>query len=177
MTRLTRPRRLTGPILVTVLGLVCGCTASPEESGEPPTSATPTKERPTVDVATVDLGEYARDLYELTNDVRADEGHRSLEYSDCAEQQAAARAEDLVGTEELEHAPMHGVLEECSASFSAENLVRSVAEPPAVIDAWMNSSGHRENLMSEDATRLGVACTLDDDQILCSQIYLGPADE
>jgi uncharacterized protein YkwD len=41
-------------------------------------------------------------------------------------------------------------------SLGGENIARGQADPQAVMDAWMNSEGHRANILNCDYTRLGV---------------------
>lgn len=43
-----------------------------------------------------------------------------------------------------------------SWSYVAENIAYGVSEPEAVMELWMNSSGHRANILSADVTELGV---------------------
>jgi uncharacterized protein YkwD len=38
----------------------------------------------------------------------------------------------------------------------AENIAYGQPDPAAVMDAWMNSAGHRANILNCDLTRLGV---------------------
>jgi len=88
---------------------------------------------------------------------------------------ALQRASDLVGVAELTHTPLAGVIADCApATTAAENLSRAAASPPAVVDAWMDSPGHRSNLLDPALTEIGVGCVLDADAMLCSQVFLGP---
>ncbi|WP_329455434.1 CAP domain-containing protein [Streptomyces sp. NBC_01497] len=41
-------------------------------------------------------------------------------------------------------------------NLGGENIARGQADPQAVMDAWMNSEGHRANILNCDYTRLGV---------------------
>jgi uncharacterized protein YkwD len=85
------------------------------------------------------------------------------------------RAADLVGEDALEHAPLGPVLAACAGpTVAAENLSRAAAEPPAVVDAWLGSPGHRANVLDPTLDELGVACVADGDQVLCSAVFLGP---
>lgn len=127
------------------------------------------------DVTGVDLVAYADGLLAATNAARTAEGVEPLTVSGCARDGAAARAADLVGDATLEHAPLDPVLTSCApASAAAENLSRAAAEPPAVVDAWLASTGHRANVLDPTLEELGVACVRDEDQVLCSAVFLGP---
>jgi uncharacterized protein YkwD len=70
---------------------------------------------------------------------------------------------------------MDPVLAACAPSTSAaENLSRAAATPAEIVEAWLGSYGHRQNLLDPTLTDTGVACVRDDDAMLCSQIFLGP---
>ncbi|WP_456786650.1 CAP domain-containing protein [Cellulomonas sp. P5_C5] len=121
-----------------------------------------------------DPAAYAADLIAETNKVRADEDLPALTVSSCATTAGAQRAEDLVG-EELEHAPMTAVLRDCAPSTTAaENLARAAATPHDVVQAWLGSPGHRANLLDPSLDQVGIGCLLDDGEMLCSQVFLGP---
>ena len=40
--------------------------------------------------------------------------------------------------------------------YAGENIAMGYATPQAVVEGWMNSSGHRANILSADYTRIGV---------------------
>ena len=43
-----------------------------------------------------------------------------------------------------------------SYSYAAENIAKGQKTPEAVVNAWMNSSGHRANILSDKYTKIGV---------------------
>jgi uncharacterized protein YkwD len=118
---------------------------------------------------------YADALVAETNAARVGEGLEPLSPSTCAKTAALDRARDLVGLE-LKHAPLAPVIEACAPmTMAAENLVDSAAPPDDVVDAWMNSPGHRANIVDPSLTELGISCVeYDVSQRLCSQVFVGP---
>lgn len=121
-----------------------------------------------------DPEEYAAQLVAETNQARADENLPALTVSDCAAVQADDRAADLAGGEELEHASMTPVIDACPPSTTAaENLARAAATPHDVVRAWLDSPGHRANLLDPDLDLVGIGCLLDEGEMLCSQVFLG----
>lgn len=119
---------------------------------------------------------YASDLLDATNDAREADGLRPLTSSQCAADAASVRASDLVGSDELIHAPLEDVIGACRpASGAAENLVRSAADPREVTEAWLNSSGHRTNLLNPDYVTGAIACEPDGALLVCSHIFLNAA--
>ena len=55
---------------------------------------------------------------------------------------------------------------ETDLRFWGENAAKGNRTPEAVVKAWMDSQGHRENLLREDAGYLGVGVWQDEDGIL-----------
>lgn len=118
---------------------------------------------------------YAGALFAGTNAARVDHGLDVLTASECAADAARVRARALLGEEALEHAPLDAVIEECApATMAAENLSRADAPADQVVEAWLESPGHRANILDPALTELGVACVEDGTQMLCSQVFLGP---
>jgi uncharacterized protein YkwD len=145
-----------------VLGLA-GCGSGPDRASQPSSAA------PSDPVA------YAAQILRDTNDVRQARGLTPLGGSLCAQRAALQRAGDLVGVATLAHASLTGVIARCApATTAAENLSRAAASPAAVIDAWMDSPGHRSNILDPGLTELGVGCVPEHGAMLCSQVYLGP---
>jgi uncharacterized protein YkwD len=170
-----RPSRALGLGLVAVglvlLALAVAALLLRHDSG-PGGAASPALTPWTADGADPDA--YAARLVTLTNDERASQGLAALAASDCATRQAATRAGDLAGGKALEHAPMEPVMAACGVSEAGENLARAAATPDDVVKAWLQSPGHRANLLDGTYRAVGIACRLDGGQMLCSQVFLGP---
>lgn len=126
--------------------------------------------------ASVDIRDpaaYAGDLFDATNKAREAEGLAALEPSRCAADAAADRAGALVGSDNLTHAALDGVIRDCApATGAAENLVRSAIDPRAVVDAWLESPGHRENLLNPTYITGAIGCQLDGATLVCSHVFL-----
>lgn len=153
---------------IVLLTASAACASGP---GGAPTSA-PTSPTAT---ASVDLEPvaYAAALVASTDAARVAEGLDPLVVSACAQQAAGERAQALVGHAELTHALLDGVSSTCGVSRAAENLSRAAAPAPDVVDAWLGSPGHRNNLLDPDLREVGVACVPDGAALLCSQVFLG----
>lgn len=165
MLRSERPVR-AAVVLCLSAALLGACT-----DGAP--SPEPTS--PSLSVSPAEPDAYAAELVALTNEQRATEGLAQLAESTCARDAALDRARALVGEGELVHAPLAPVIQDCAPfTTAAENLVNSTASPPEVLDAWLNSPGHRANIVDPALTEIGIGCVPDGDKLLCSQIFLGP---
>ncbi|WP_158068917.1 CAP domain-containing protein [Cellulosimicrobium sp. CUA-896] len=164
--------------VLAVLLLVGGCASGPgapagATTAEPGTGASRTGTVPS------DPGEYAAEVRDATNALRADHAIPPLADDACAASAARTRARALVGADELAHAALDAVIATCAPpeGSAAENLSRAAAPPADVVDAWSRSPGHRANLLDPALTGLGVGCVADETapepQMLCSQVFLG----
>lgn len=118
------------------------------------------------------VADYAREIAEETNKVRIARGLEPLEWSDCAADAGEQRAVDLIGRG-LHHAPLNHVIDACSTEgVASENLVDSQATPTDVIDAWLGSPGHANNILDPQVTAIGVGCVPNTERVLCSQIFI-----
>lgn len=118
-----------------------------------------------------DTHRYAVALTREAVEVRVRRGLTAMERSRCLTLAAVARAEEI-GAGPLEHRPLPDVSRRCTASGRvAENLARSAAAPAEVFAAWMESAGHRNNLVDPALARVGTACTSVGGEVLCVQLY------
>jgi len=159
-----------GATAVWTIVLLTAAAACAPDPADDPTAAPSTTATPAVDLDPV---AYAAALVASTDAARVAEGLDPLPVSDCAQQAAAGRARALVGQAELTHAPLDGVSSACGVSRTAENLSRAAAPAPDVVDAWLGSPGHRNNLLDPDLREVGIGCVPDGAALLCSQVFLG----
>lgn len=119
----------------------------------------------------VDLDAYAQEVLTLTNAQREAAGLNPLSADPVLTEMAMLRAREL--EESYSHTRPSG--ENCKTVFRefetdlrfwGENAAKGNRTPEAVVEAWMDSPGHRENLLREDAEYLGVGVWQDEDGIL-----------
>lgn len=151
-----------------LLALLGGCTGAGQPA-EPGTSPPPAHGERHPD-------EYAAELADLTNRARVDQGLDPLTRSECAATAGRQRAAALRGAA-LEHRPMQAVNRRCEAGTVAENLFAGDATPAEVVEAWMGSPGHRNNIVDPTLQQIGVGCVHEERGLLCSEIFLGDADD
>lgn len=108
-----------------------------------------------------DTSKYAQRVLELVNEERAKVGLDPLEADSTLDEAADIRVKELVTS--FSHTRPNGtdpftVLDELGYSYSAagENIAAGQSSPAAVVESWMNSEGHRANILSPDYTKLGV---------------------
>lgn len=104
---------------------------------------------------------YAREVLELVNKERAKAGLEELKLSSDLNAVALMRAKEL--TEEFSHTRPNGkdcftALTEAGIVYSSvgENIAAGQETPKKVVESWMNSEGHRANILSENYTQMGL---------------------
>lgn len=68
------------------------------------------------------------------------------------------------------------ILEEMQIQYrsAGENLAQNYETPEAVVQGWMNSPGHRANILSSKFSRMGIACSRNSQGDLCwAQLFAG----
>ena len=106
---------------------------------------------------------YEKEVVRLVNEIRAKNGLRELTYDWELSRVARIKSEDMRDNKYFSHtSPVYGSPFQMMKSFgityrsAGENIARGQATPQAVVNAWMNSSGHRANILNSSFTRIGV---------------------
>lgn len=103
----------------------------------------------------------AQEVLRLVNEIRAENGLGALTTESALTRAANKRADEIV--ESFSHTRPNGescftVLEEYNISYmgAGENIAMGYTSAQAVVEAWMNSEGHRANILNASYTKLGV---------------------
>ncbi|RST59915.1 sporulation protein [Siminovitchia terrae] len=109
------------------------------------------------------LSEYEQKVVELTNAERAKNGLAPLKVDAELSKVAREKSRDMSANNYFDHnSPTYGspfdMMKKFGISYRAagENIAQGQRTPEEVVNSWMNSSGHRENIMSKDFTHIGV---------------------
>ena len=104
---------------------------------------------------------YARQIVRLVNQERAKEGLAPLTLDAGVSTAAQVRAVEIVTS--FSHTRPDGssfatALKEQNINYrrAGENIAWGQRSPEEVVNAWMNSAGHRANIMNPDFTTIGV---------------------
>ena len=100
-----------------------------------------------------------------TNLQRLNNGVKSLQWNDTLKNSAESKAQDILNKQYFEHISPEGVGPAQLAAqvgykyvVIGENLALGNFETEsALVDAWMNSPGHRENILNPKFTEIGIA--------------------
>ena len=104
-----------------------------------------------------------REILELTNKEREKEGLNPLVWNDTLAKTAKAHSMDMVERGFFSHDNPDGKTpfdrmraEGINYRAAAENIAAGQATPEKAIAEWMNSEGHRRNILNPDLKELGV---------------------
>ncbi|WP_166001250.1 CAP domain-containing protein [Bacillus sp. Cs-700] len=132
--------------------------AAPSESKQAE-QAEPAKETE----ADTGLSEFEQQVVNLTNDERAKAGLPALEVDTELSKVAQAKSEDMRDNNYFAHnSPTYGSPFDMMNQFgvdyqsAGENIAKGQQTPEEVVNAWMNSEGHRKNIMNGSFTHIGV---------------------
>ncbi|MCR5702637.1 MAG: CAP domain-containing protein [Lachnospiraceae bacterium] len=101
--------------------------------------------------------DYAFKVLELVNKERASAGVPSVEMDASLLETAMARAAET--TVSFDHTRPNG--ESCfslNKKMFGENIAWGQRNPTAVMNAWMNSQGHKENILDKSYNSIGIGC-------------------
>lgn len=109
------------------------------------------------------LSAYAKQVADLVNEERAKAGLPALTVDVKVQSAAQVRAKEIVSS--FAHTRPDGsgfssALTQAGASFrgAGENIAYGQSSPQQVMQVWMNSSGHRANILGSNYTSIGVGC-------------------
>ncbi|HSE07743.1 MAG TPA: CAP domain-containing protein [Nocardioidaceae bacterium] len=91
-----------------------------------------------------------------TNAARADAGLPALSVSACLTDLAERHAHRLAASGSLQHQDISAVMNVCGLSTAGENVAMNYTGPTAMVAQWMDSSGHRANILNGRFSLIGV---------------------
>ena len=114
----------------------------------------------------------------MVNAERAKYGLAALTQDDGAQNVARVRAKEIV--QSFSHTRPDGRTCFTAASdqgvtyrSAGENIAYGYATPAQVVNGWMNSEGHRKNILSASYTKIGVGCYSANGVLYWSQFFIG----
>lgn len=106
---------------------------------------------------------YEKEVVRLVNEIRAENGLKPLTYDWELSRVARYKSQDMKDNRYFSHtSPTYGspfqMIKNFGLSYrtAGENIAQGYATPQAVVDGWMNSSGHRANILNASYTHIGV---------------------
>ncbi len=112
--------------------------------------------------------EYENEVIRLVNEIRVQNGLNKLTADWELSRVARFKSQDMKDNNYFSHtSPVYGspfqMIKNFGISYraAAENIAKGQATPQAVVNAWMNSSGHRANILNGTYTKIGVGYVAD----------------
>ncbi|WP_223292266.1 CAP domain-containing protein [Salipaludibacillus neizhouensis] len=106
---------------------------------------------------------YEYEVVRLVNVERENRGLKPLSIRTELQNVAEAKSKDMINNNYFNHtSPTHGspfeMLDAYGVQYrtAGENIAKGQRTPEAVVKAWMNSAGHRKNILSTSFTHIGV---------------------
>ena len=107
--------------------------------------------------------QYEAEVIRLVNDIRKQNGLSPLTANWELSRVARYKSQDMVDNRYFAHnSPTYGTPFEMMRAFglsfrtAGENIAYGYATPQKVVDGWMNSSGHRANILNASYRQIGV---------------------
>ena len=130
-----------------------------------------------ITTSTVDNG-VASKLLNLVNKARNENGLSSLKLNSSLSNVAQKKAEDMKNNNYFSHtSPIYGspfdMIKNFGISYktAGENIAKGQKTAEDVFNAWMNSSGHRANILNKNFTQMGIGYT--SGNTYWSQMFIG----
>jgi uncharacterized protein YkwD len=121
------------------------------------------KNTPAVTPQLLAQSDFQAQLLQLLNAERQKIGAPPLRISSQLAQAAQRHADDMANNNFLSHegsdgSTMESRIQETGYAFSAiaENVAGGQPTPESVIQTWLNSSGHRRNMLNPEYTEIGI---------------------
>lgn len=148
----------------------------PDNDAEVPDIKPEVPENDSSDAGQEAMKSYVEQVVELVNMERAKIGLPALTMSQDLNNAAQIRAVETV--QSFSHTRPDGssfssVLKENGISFrgAGENIAWGQRTPEAVVNAWMNSEGHRANILNKNFTSIGVGYYLNGSTPYWAQLF------
>jgi uncharacterized YkwD family protein len=113
---------------------------------------------------TTDKTDFEQQVLDLVNQERAKTGLSSLSRNEELSNVAMVKAQDMYNHSYFDHnSPTHGspfdMMKEFGITYNTagENIAKGQTTPTQVMKEWMNSPGHKANILNNSYTHIGIA--------------------
>jgi uncharacterized protein YkwD len=128
-----------------------------------------------VPVTAPTVSSFAAEVLDIVNAERAKVGATDLAINACAQDMAQDWTEHMAASGDLVHNSLRPLFS-CGSSVraAAENIAYGGQTPAALMSMWMNSPGHRANILNPALKEIGIGiATASDGRIWATQDFLG----
>lgn len=128
-----------------------------------PVQQKPVEEKKPVEETVTSLSQFEQQVVDLTNQERAKNGLAPLKVDETLSKVAREKSRDMSANRYFSHtSPTYGspfdMMKQFGVSYrtAGENIAMGQRTPQEVVNAWMNSEGHRANILNSNFTHIGV---------------------
>ena len=144
----------------------CGTTQKPDTNC-PDGNCNTTIQKPntgtTTDKTDDSVSDYEKEVVNLVNEIRKEYGLSELTLNTELSAVARTKSQDMKDKQYFSHtSPTYGSPFDMMKTFgisyrtAGENIAMGYRTPEAVVDGWMNSEGHRANILNSSYKEIGV---------------------
>ena len=109
------------------------------------------------------VASYEHEVVRLVNEIRQQNGLKPMTENWELSRVARYKSQDMLDNRYFSHtSPTYGSPFQMIKAFglsyrtAGENIAKGYASPQAVVNGWMNSSGHRANILNVSYTQIGI---------------------
>lgn len=110
---------------------------------------------------TITYSDMENEIVSIINTYRAGKGLSTLNTYNIVSGEAQTHTEYMVETGKVDHADFgirhQNLVQYAAAKSVAENVAYGYSSAQAVVNAWLNSEGHRKNIENGDFTDFGIS--------------------
>ncbi len=133
----------------------------PQQPVQQPSAPAPAPEQPSQPTETApaasQVSAFEQQVVDLTNQERAKQGLPALKLDTELSKVAKEKSLDMKKNGYFSHtSPNYGSPFDMMNRSAGENIAMGQGSPEEVVNAWMNSEGHRKNILSSSFTHIGV---------------------
>ena len=156
-------------------------TGSNNDSTSKPDNNTDSNNGSTNQDSTNSFAAYQQEVVNLVNKERAKYGLSALKSNASLANVATIKSQDMIDKNYFDHtSPTYGspfdMMKQFGISYktAGENIAMGQKTPTEVVNAWMNSPGHRANILNENFTQIGVGVAKNSKgQLYWTQMFIG----
>ena len=154
-------------------------TSAPAPAPTKNTTTAPTTTNTTT--PTGDFSAYQQEVLNIVNKERTSRGLSALKFNAEVSKVATLKSQDMIDKGYFDHtSPTYGSPFDMMKKFgityksAGENIAMGQKTPQEVMTAWMNSEGHRKNILNSSFTEIGIGIAKDSNgRLYWTQMFIG----
>lgn len=155
--------------------------AAKTNTASKPTTSKPTTSTPSTTATNGDYSAFQKKVVDLVNAERAKNGLKPLTMNAELSKVATLKSQDMAKLNYFDHnSPTYGspfdMMKKFGISYrtAGENIAMGQSSPEQVMQGWMNSPGHRANILKSSFTQIGVGVAKNaNGQLYWTQQFIG----